>query len=339
MVSYIHENNQLLLALLPFVFKDKKQIIEHETYQIDPYKYHIETKFFYSATMTSLRKTIRFLTHKRGTIVPLIIQYYDRSDNGIDIISIQLNIPFFLHYLYQNYYYNKALDYGKHSVPQHAFLREQLRWIGKKYNSANWLGSGDVIEELQQFLVDELSEGVPKSEQNAFAYECLKKIRRLKFIPQSLKSNISRFSESNPPKKNLLNKAFVELGIPYEIKSKTKGKKHEIVWIIAETDSTKFFLDQYKEKTITNDEFSLLLQRFADQLPDEYFCEKDDPNQYYESQYYHLSQYINLAIFPKYGHHYVLVWEFFKNQIPVYYLKLIPVCFRIVGNLKYSGAV
>lgn len=135
--GYIHENNQLLLALLPFVFKDKKQITEHETYQIDPYTYHIETEFFYSASMTALRRTIYFLTHKRGPIDPLVIHYYDRSNNGSDIISIQLNTPYFLHYLYQNYYYNKALDYGKHDHPQHAFLREQLRWIGKESHLQN----------------------------------------------------------------------------------------------------------------------------------------------------------------------------------------------------------
>lgn len=318
--GYIHENNQLLLALLPFVFKDKKQITEHETYQIDPYTYRIETEFFYSATMMSLRKTIRFLTHKRRSIDPLVIHYYDRSNNASDIISIQLNTPYFLHYLYQNYYYNKALDNGKHNPPQHAFLREQLRWIGKEYNPANWLGSGDVIEELQQFLLDELSKGVPKSEQNAFAYECLKKILQLKFTPQCLKPNISRFSENNPPKKYLLNKAFVELGIPYEIKSKTKGKKHETVWVIDKTDSTKFFLEQYKDKAITKDEFSVLMQRFAHRIPDEYIREKDDPIQYDESQFFHLSQYINEFIFPEYRHHYFLTFECLKNQKPNWHI-------------------
>lgn len=128
------------------------------------------------------------------------------------------------------------------------FLKHQLSWIGKEYDPSCWLLGNEKKLELTTFL-DIAVESRPLrqddkyNEQHEFGMQCIQLMLELPFPPEDLRRNKSRFGKVRYPGKNVLNKYFEELSLPYKIDSeqdKYDGMdKKKTTWVVKYIDPDK----------------------------------------------------------------------------------------------------
>lgn len=121
------------------------------------------------------------------------------------------------------------------------FLKHQLSWIGKEYDPYCWLLGNEKLLELTTFL-DIAVESRPLrqddnyNEQHEFGMQCVQLMLELPIPPNDLRRNKSRLGKVRYPGKNILNKYFEELALPYRIDSKQEKyegvEKKKTVWVI-----------------------------------------------------------------------------------------------------------
>lgn len=136
------------------------------------------------------------------------------------------------------------------------FLKHQLSWIGKEYDPSCWLLGNEKKLELTTFL-DIAVESRPLrqddkyNEQHEFGMQCIQLMLELPFPPEDLRRNKSRFGKVRYPGKNVLNKYFEELSLPYKIDSeqdKYDGMdKKKTTWVVKYIDPDKDQTDAAKE--------------------------------------------------------------------------------------------
>ena len=128
------------------------------------------------------------------------------------------------------------------------FLKHQLSWIGKEYDPSCWLLGNEKKLELTTFL-DIAVESRPLrqddkyNEQHEFGMQCIQLMLELPFPPEDLRRNKSRFGKVRYPGKNVLNKFFEEMSLPYKIDSeqdKYDGMyKKKTTWVVKYIDPDK----------------------------------------------------------------------------------------------------
>ena len=128
------------------------------------------------------------------------------------------------------------------------FLKHQLSWIGKEYDPSCWLLGNEKKLELTTFL-DIAVESRPLrqddkyNEQHEFGMQCIQLMLELPFPPEDLRRNKSRFGKVCYPGKNVLNKYFEEMSLPYKIDSeqdKYDGMdKKKTTWVVKYIDPDK----------------------------------------------------------------------------------------------------
>ncbi len=127
------------------------------------------------------------------------------------------------------------------------FLKHQLSWIGKEYDPSCWLLGNEKKLELTTYL-DAAVESRPLrqdtkyNEQHEFGMQCIQLMLELPIPPKDLCRNKSRFGKSRYPRKNVLNKYFEELSLPYMIDSKREkydGMDKKTTWVVKYIDPDK----------------------------------------------------------------------------------------------------
>lgn len=129
----------------------------------------------------------------------------------------------------------------------HFFLKHQLSWIGKEYDPSCWLLGSEKLLELTTYL-DAAVESRPLrqdtkyNEQHEFGMQCIQLMLELPIPPNDLRRNKSRFGKARYPGKNVLNKYFGELSLPYMIDSKREkydGMDKKTTWVVKYIDPDK----------------------------------------------------------------------------------------------------
>ena len=105
------------------------------------------------------------------------------------------------------------------------YLKYQLSWLGKEYDERRWVSYARQRDEITAFLDGYLTneDGMLAEEQNVFAEKAFELLCQLSVIPSAAKKNRSALKRrGHAPGKNILNKCFEEVGLPYIITSKSK---------------------------------------------------------------------------------------------------------------------
>ncbi len=123
------------------------------------------------------------------------------------------------------------------------YLKYQLSWLGKEYDERRWVSYARQRDEITAFLDRYLTneDGMLDEEQNVFAEKTFELLCQLSVIPSVAKKNRSALKRSgHAPGKNILNKCFEEIGLPYIITSKSKmqnGKREQRWYVKRFSDS------------------------------------------------------------------------------------------------------
>lgn len=155
-----------------------------------------------------------------------------------------------LHSAYMLYQYHTAiLQYHASGKDENFFLKQQLAWIGKKYDETAWVDYQEkvdakekTIQILQDLLYTKCENSVELSgeDQAAFAKQCQELLQRPEMKIEALQcSKYTVKKQKNGIGKNLLNKAFDELALGYLISSKQvgRGQDRHMVWYVTKKDS------------------------------------------------------------------------------------------------------
>lgn len=122
------------------------------------------------------------------------------------------------------------------------YLKYQLSWHWNEYDERRWFSYTRQRDEITAFGDGSLNneDGMLAEEQNVFAENVFGLLCRLSVIPSAAKKNRSALKRSgHAPGKNILNKCFEEIGLPYIITSKSKMQngKREQRWYIEKASS------------------------------------------------------------------------------------------------------
>ena len=122
------------------------------------------------------------------------------------------------------------------------YLKYQLSWLGKEYDERRWVSytqqRNKIISVLDKY--QNKRDSMLSEEQDSFAAEVFELLCSLSVIPSAAKQNRSALKRNNrTPGKNILNKCFEEIGLPYVITSKSKMQngKREQRWYVKRRDT------------------------------------------------------------------------------------------------------
>ena len=149
-----------------------------------------------------------------------------------------INRNYLVRLLYALYCFDQAKAYMQEGKADDIYyLKYQLSWLGKEYDERRWVSYTRQQDEITAFLAGYLTneDGMLAEEQNVFAEKVLELLCQLSVIPSAAKKNRSALKRNNRiPGKNILNKCFEEIGLPYVITSKSKMQngKREQRWYV-----------------------------------------------------------------------------------------------------------
>lgn len=155
----------------------------------------------------------------------------------------EINRNYLVHSLYVLYCFDQAKKYtheGK--IDDIYYLKYQLSWLGKKYDESRWVSYTRQRDEIATLLDEYLGneDGMLSEEQDVFAEKVFELLCRMSVIPSTAKKNSSALKRTgHTPGKNILNKCFEEIGLPYIIASKSKMQngKREQRWYVKRIDA------------------------------------------------------------------------------------------------------
>lgn len=154
-----------------------------------------------------------------------------------------LNYNLLVRSLYMLYCFDRAKAYMQEEKADDVYyLKYQLSWLGKEYDERRWVSYTRQRDEITAFLDGYLTneDGMLDEEQNMFAEKTFELLCQLSVIPSVAKKNRSALKRSgHAPGKNILNKCFEEIGLPYIITSKSKMQngKREQRWYVKKANS------------------------------------------------------------------------------------------------------
>ena len=158
-----------------------------------------------------------------------------------------LNYNLLVRSLYMLYCFDQAKAYMQEGKADDIYyLKYQLSWLGKEYDERRWVSHTQQRNKIIVFLDKYLNkeDGMLSEEQDSFAAEVFELLCSLSVVPSAAKQNRSALKRSNrTPGKNILNKCFEEIRLPYVITSKSKMQngKREQRWYVksrnAETEN------------------------------------------------------------------------------------------------------
>lgn len=162
---------------------------------------------------------------------------------GKVLAEYEMNHNLLLYLLYVLYCFNQAKEYTQEGeVDDIYYLKYQLSWLGKKYDESRWVSYTRQRDEIT-ILLDEClgnEDGMLSEEQEVFAGKVFELLCRMSVIPSTAKKNSSALKRTgHAPGKNILNKCFEEIGLPYVITSKSKmqDRKREQRWYVKRRDA------------------------------------------------------------------------------------------------------
>ena len=153
------------------------------------------------------------------------------------------NCNYLVHLLYVLYCFDQAKAYMQEGKADDIYyLKYQLSWLGKEYDERRWVSytqqRNKIISVLDKY--QNKRDGMLSEEQDSFAAEVFELLCSLSVIPSAAKQNRSALKRNNrTPGKNILNKCFEEIGLPYVITSKSKMQngKREQRWYVKRRDT------------------------------------------------------------------------------------------------------
>lgn len=154
-----------------------------------------------------------------------------------------LNYNLLVRSLYMLYCFDQAKAYMQEEKADDVYyLKYQLSWLGKEYDERRWVSYARQRDEITAFLDGYLTneDGMLAEEQNVFAEKAFELLCQLSVIPSVAKKNRSALKRSgHAPGKNILNKCFEEIGLPYIITSKSKMQngKREQRWYVKKANA------------------------------------------------------------------------------------------------------
>lgn len=154
-----------------------------------------------------------------------------------------LNYNLLVRSLYMLYCFDRAKAYMQEEKADDVYyLKYQLSWLGKEYDERRWVSYARQRDEITAFLDRYLTneDGMLDEEQNVFAEKTFELLCQLSVIPSVAKKNRSALKRSgHAPGKNMLNKCFEEIGLPYIITSKSKMQngKREQRWYVKKANA------------------------------------------------------------------------------------------------------
>ena len=157
--------------------------------------------------------------------------------------EFRVNCNYLVYLLYTLYCFDQAKAYTQEGKADDIYyLKYQLSWLGKEYDERRWVSymrqQNKIISFLEEYLNKE--DGMLSEEQDSFAAEVFELLCSLSVVPSAAKQNRSALKRSNrTPGKNILNKCFEEIRLPYVITSKSKMQngKREQRWYVKRRDT------------------------------------------------------------------------------------------------------
>lgn len=212
--------------------------------------------FYYKPVMSMVRRR-RFLQNMKGSNYKIIYFKHDLLtgynwvnkdikdawNNGTILAEYEMNFNLLVYLLYKLYCFDQAKAYTQEGKADDIYyLKYQLSWLGKEYDERRWVSHTQQRNKIIAFLDKYLNkeDGMISEEQDSFAAEIFELLRSLSVIPSAAKQNRSALKRNNrSPGKNILNKCFEEIGIPYVITSKSKMQngKREQRWYVKRRDA------------------------------------------------------------------------------------------------------
>jgi len=196
---------------------------------------------------------------KRKFVFPLL---YEKFCNNRK--EYQLSHTAYVYCLYSLYDYIEAKCDAPYPINLDFYIRQQLKWLGKKYDITCWYKYQEKTNKIIDLLKKTMSQGLLEVEaQNEFCKKCIDSIIELPEVllspnmirfkkeyirrcnstyyakkklsnQRSGKTNINKTSleERILPKKEFLNRCFEHLNLPYQIESRqrTKNGKRKTCW-------------------------------------------------------------------------------------------------------------
>ena len=154
---------------------------------------------------------------------------YDlQSVKNLDVNELSV-----IYALSQVYAYDVQLP--RYEGDRYYFLKEQLSWIGKKYDPACWIDYHSTREPICQFLAEtcitfdkknpeDWKKTMDKTKQKRFRQACFERLSIVREPPESFlqakKQHVT--GENSYPSIYKLNEIFADMGIPYKIESSQK---------------------------------------------------------------------------------------------------------------------
>ena len=126
---------------------------------------------------------------------------------------------------------------------EYPYLNAQVMRLGHEYNQKRWYGYETSVDALRKILVESKQKGdMSETDRETFIKDCLDVISNIQkvHLPQNMIDVIKKYKKRNPDSNECikvspqsLNKTFKELGLPYQVVGRQKGKnERKTSWTI-----------------------------------------------------------------------------------------------------------
>lgn len=158
----------------------------------------------------------------------------------IDVLeNIEINKSVLINYLYSLCLYTDSInEYPEGKLPQNFYLVNQLKWLNKKYDKANWVEYIDAVNPITELIKEkEEIDFMEKEDYDEFACLILSKALRLpqEWVTETFIKNRSRYKDDKGRKLSLktINSILSSMKIPYKVFSKVIYKNsRRTVWCV-----------------------------------------------------------------------------------------------------------
>lgn len=153
--------------------------------------------------------------------------------------NIEINKSVLINCLYSLCLYTDSInEYPEGKLPQNFYLLNQLKWLNKKYDKANWVEYIDAVNPITELIKEkEEIDFMEKEDYDEFAYLILSKALCLpqEWVTETFIKNRSRYKDDKGRKPSLktINSILSSMKIPYKVCSKVIYKNsRRTVWYV-----------------------------------------------------------------------------------------------------------
>lgn len=155
--------------------------------------------------------------------------------------EFSVNMAVFVNHLYNYTILWRARQQEKPN--EYPYLNAQVMRLGHEYNQKRWYGYETSVDALRKILVESKQKGdMSETDRETFIKDCLDVISNIQkvHLPQNMIDVIKKYKKRNPDSNECikvspqsLNKTFKELGLPYQVVGRQKGKnERKTSWTI-----------------------------------------------------------------------------------------------------------